>query len=154
MILVTLGTQDTPFPRLLKRVDELIETLQLKDEVIAQTGFTNYTSNNFQTYTYLPKEDYLKLYNKAEIIICHGGAGSIFEAMKAHKKIIVMPRLAKYKEHNDNHQVELAKKLAEDGYIIYCEDNLIEAYKKALTHNFREYDFTNDIVTRIIEFIK
>ena len=47
MILVTLGTQDKSFERLLK-IDELIDKQVIKEEVIVQAGHTKYESNNME----------------------------------------------------------------------------------------------------------
>ena len=44
MILVTLGTQDKNFVRLLEKIDQLINNGLIKDKVIVQAGFTKYNS--------------------------------------------------------------------------------------------------------------
>ena len=46
MILITLGTQDKSFERLLKAVDKEIENGNIKEKVIAQIGTTKYESKN------------------------------------------------------------------------------------------------------------
>ena len=47
--------------------------------------------------------------NVKPVIIIHGGAGSIINALNLKKKPIVMARLKKYNEHVNNHQVDLVK---------------------------------------------
>ena len=50
MILVTLGTQDKKFTRLLSELDALIENKVIQDKVIVQAGFSSdYSSNNMET---------------------------------------------------------------------------------------------------------
>ena len=48
MILITLGTQDKAFTRVLEKVDELIEKKIIKEEVIVQAGHTKYKSKNMK----------------------------------------------------------------------------------------------------------
>ena len=56
MILILLGTQDKPFNRLLEAVDKAINDGYIKEEVIAQIGFTKYKSKNIKTFELIPKE--------------------------------------------------------------------------------------------------
>ena len=42
MILVTLGTQDKSFVRLLKAIDREIKKGNIKEKVIVQAGYTKY----------------------------------------------------------------------------------------------------------------
>ena len=44
MILVTLGTQDKGFERLLKQVDEEIKKGNIREKVVVQAGYTKYDS--------------------------------------------------------------------------------------------------------------
>ena len=75
------------------------------------------------------------------MIITHGGVGSILNALKNEKKVIAMPRLAKFKEHNDDHQVEICQKFDRDKYIISCKD--FQGLKDAIL-NYRDYKFKRD----------
>ena len=44
MILVLLGTQDKPFLRLLKMVSKEIDKGNIKEKVVAQTGYTTFSN--------------------------------------------------------------------------------------------------------------
>ena len=48
MILVLLGTQNNSFHRLLEEIDKLIEKRIIKEEVIVQSGYTKYDSENMK----------------------------------------------------------------------------------------------------------
>ena len=50
MILVLLGTQNNSFHRLLEEVEKNIENGTIKEEVIAQKGYTKFESNKIKTY--------------------------------------------------------------------------------------------------------
>ena len=86
MILVILGTQDKQFPRLLEAIDREIEKGTIKDKVVVQAGQTKYESKNMEIFDLLPAPEFDKLMDKADLIITHGGAGSILGAIKRGKK--------------------------------------------------------------------
>ena len=57
MILIMLGTQNNSFHRILEEVDRLIDSNIIKEEVIAQTGYTKYKSRNIKTIDFMPNEE-------------------------------------------------------------------------------------------------
>ena len=122
MILVTLGTQDKGFPRLLKQIDEEIKKGNIKEKVIVQAGCTKYESENMEIFDLIPSDEFDKLVARADLIITHGGAGSILTAIKNNKKVIAAARLKKYREHTNDHQVQIVKEFAKDGYILELRD--------------------------------
>ena len=61
MILILLGTQDKPFTRLLKAVDNAIDNGFIKEKVIAQAGFTKYESKNIEMFDLIPSDRYEKI---------------------------------------------------------------------------------------------
>lgn len=128
MILVTLGTQKQPFTRLLDNV----ENSKLKDEIIVQAGHTKYSSKKMKIFDFIDYEEMEKLVDKADIIITHGGTGSIVGPLKKGKKIIACPRLKKYSEHVDDHQIQIVDMFSEVGYIVKLDeqDNLDKLVKE------------------------
>ena len=118
MIYVSLGTQDKKFPRLLQEVDKLIDKSIIKDEVVAQIGQTKYESKNMKLYDYLSKEDVLKYMKESRFIITHGGVGTILDALKLNKKVIAVARLKLYKEHVNDHQLQIIREYTKLGYIL------------------------------------
>ena len=83
MILVTLGTQKEPFVRLL----DYVEKSNIKDRIIVQSGYTNYESNKMGIYNFFTYDTMDGLVDLADIIITHGGTGSIVEPLKKKQKI-------------------------------------------------------------------
>lgn len=127
MILVLLGTQDKSFHRLLDEIEKLIDKKVIKDKVIAQIGYTPFKSNKIETYDFLSHEQLDKLEREAKYIICHAGVGTIMENLKLNKKIVVVPRLKKYKEHTNDHQLQILNTFSKNGYVIDClEVELLE----------------------------
>lgn len=122
MILVTLGTQDKPFERLLKAIDKQIDKGNIKDKVIVQTGFTKYASDNMEIFDLIPMKKFDKLVEEADLIITHGGVGSILGAIRKNKKVIAIPRLSKYKEHTNDHQKQIVDEFVKKRYILTCKN--------------------------------
>lgn len=122
MILVTLGTQDKEFTRLLKAIDREIKNGVITDKVVVQAGCTKYESENMEMFDLIPANEFDEYIKKADLIITHGGAGSILTGVKNNKKIIAAARLAKYKEHTNDHQRQIIKEFSEQGYILELKD--------------------------------
>lgn len=135
MILVLLGTQDKPFTRLIEAVDDCINKGIIKDKVVAQMGFTKYETNNIEMIELMPYDDYIKYNKEADLIITHGGVGSILTALQLNKKVIAMPRLEEYGEHTNNHQIQIINEFYKTGYILKVDNpqnlgNVISESKK------------------------
>ena len=153
MILVTLGTQDKSFTRLLEAIDEAIAKKYIKEEVIVQAGYTKYESKNMKVLNTIPKDEFIKLIDECRLLITHGGVGSIFDGLKRNKKIIAIARLAKYKEHTNDHQLEVVGELSDKGYIIGLNDvsKLFNALKKIEKFNPKKYESNNENMISLIE---
>ena len=149
MIFVILGTHELEFKRLLR----YLEDMDIKEEVIIQSGNTKFDSKKYKIIPFLSHDEFENYIKRSELIITHGGVGSILNALKNDKKVIAMPRLAKFREHNDNHQVEICQKLDRCKYIISCKDfqELKDAISNYRDYKFIKYPFNNK---RLINFIE
>ena len=122
MILVTLGTQDKSFDRLLKAIDKEIENKNIKEKVIVQAGYTKYKSDNMKIFDLVSEEELEKLVKKCDLLITHGGVGSILLGIRNNKKVIAAARLKKYGEHTNDHQKQIIKEFKKLGYITELDD--------------------------------
>ena len=122
MILVLLGTQNNNFKRLLDKIEECIKNGVIAEEVIVQAGHTNYTSNDMKIIDFLPSDKLSELTKNATFIITHGGVGSIVESLKLGKKVIAVPRLSKFNEHVNDHQIQIVENFNKSGYIVGVND--------------------------------
>lgn len=145
MILVTLGTQDKEFTRLLVAIDELIDKKIIKEEVIVQAGYTKYKSKNMKIFDYVPKKKMESLIEESSFIISHAGVGTVFDCLKKNKKVIAVPRLSKYNEHTNDHQLELVKEFTKANLILplYDMKDLKEVIKKVKTFKPDKYESNN-----------
>lgn len=156
MILVTLGTQDKDFSRLLKSVDEQIKLGNIKEDVIVQAGHTKYESDRMQIFDLLDRDKFSKLISECNILITHGGVGSIITGLQNNKIVIVAPRLAKYNEHLNDHQLQITSNFDKAGYILplYENDDLGKILKKAKTFKPKKFKSnTHNMVKLIADFI-
>jgi len=153
MILVLLGTQNNSFHRLLEEIDKLIQNKVIKDDVIVQAGYTKYISDNMKIMNFIERDEFEELQEKADLIISHGGVGSILQSIIKEKKVIAIPRFHEYKEHVNNHQKDIVELFDQKGYIIGIKgiEELEDAIKKVETFTPKKYQQNNKKMLKIIE---
>ena len=117
MIYATFGTAG-PFPRLLRHLDKLAEETGL--EIMVQTGTTPQTASHCSMTAYLPGQK--EYFRRADLVITHAGLGTQLELLELHRPFVVVPRLAEYHEHNDDHQLETCEILHKKYGILYFAD--------------------------------
>lgn len=157
MIFITLGSQKFQFNRLLEAIDKLLKKGIIKEEVFAQIGYSNYKPKNYNYKNFLDREEFYKIMNEADIIITHGGTGAIISAVKKRKKVIAVPRLVKYGEHIDDHQLQLVGQFKNLDLICEVKDvnNLGEAINEVKEKNYKNYvSNTQSIIDSIRKFIE
>lgn len=132
MIFVTLGTHDKPFNRLLEAVQKQIDLGNINDKVIVQAGATKFGSKDMEIFDLISMTKFDELVSKCDLLITHGGVGSIMTGLKKGKKVIACARLAKYKEVVNDHQKQIIENFDKTGYIIGVTnlDDLDKALKR------------------------
>lgn len=157
MIFVTLGSQKFQFNRLLKEIDALIDNGVIKEEVFAQIGASDYKPKNYKYKDFLDRDEFESYTSKCDLFITHGGTGAIIGAVKKGKKVIAVPRLAKYGEHVDDHQLQLLEQFQDMGIIETCVEleQLTDKYNKIQDIKMVPYvSNTETIIDSIINFIE
>ena len=125
-ILVTVGT--THFEKLMKFVfDENFHKKLLINgfsKLFIQIGNYQLEKNNtFKTelkieiFNFIPSYQFNNLIKNCNVIISHGGAGTLIQSILKGKKPIAIPN----ELVNENHQTELIDELYKRGYIFKCE---------------------------------
>lgn len=112
MIFVTVGTHEQPFDRLLQCVDELKASGVLTEEVVMQTGFSTYTPKYCQWKKMMPHREIVRLIQQARIVITHGGPSSFLLPVQEGKVPVVVPRMRRYGEHVNDHQVLFCREIS------------------------------------------
>ena len=135
MIFVTVGFHEQAFARLVAKMDDIAG--RIDEEVIIQKGNTPYETKNASSFDFLPSdEEYMEILMGARIIVSHGGAGTILNSLIHGKRTVVVPRLRKYGEHVNDHQLELSDALKEKGLITVVED--VNQLEEILSEDYEE----------------
>lgn len=153
MIFITLGTQACDFTRCMKMVEELIREVGIKDKIVAQTGYTSYKPEGVECFDFVSEDKYQQFMTEADVVISHAGTGALFSSIKKGKKVIAVARLAKYGEMVNDHQTEIVRKLANEGYILDGTFSIVDAWKKLDCFTPRICDFGCTIPNRIEELL-
>ena len=157
MIFVCVGSREYQFDRLLKKIDDLIIQGEINDKVFAQIGQSNYIPKYYEYKRYLSVEEFKENQKKANLIISHAGTGALIGALKMGKKVIAVPRLKKYGESIDDHQIQVAQVLAQEGYLkcVLDIDDLIcaiNSYKcNCTTKKYEEPSYIIEIINEFVE---
>jgi len=124
---LAVGTQ-FGFDRLVKAVDEVLEQQRIHENVFAQIGPGNYMPRYMEYVISLEKDAFDQKLNSCDAIISHAGIGNISLALTFGKPLLVMPRLKRYGEAVNDHQVGTARKFEELGHILaaYSEAELVD----------------------------
>lgn len=114
MILVTVGTEQFPFNRLMNWIQVLINRGFLPaQQVVIQYGSCTVWPAGTQAYALLAQDQFQTLVQQADLIISHCGEGTLLLLDTVPKPYILVPRSKRFGEHVDDHQVELATALAQ-----------------------------------------
>ena len=134
MIFLTVGTQ-FPFDRLVMALDRIAGQKGLDEKIFAQIGRSSYRPVNFSAVSYLDKNLFDEYIRCCSAVISHAGMGTIIMASEYEKPMLVMPRLSKYKEVVNDHQIAIADKFEHLGCVLAAYDTKDLPEKiKALKH--------------------
>jgi len=142
-----------PFDRLISAVEKQIKKGKIKEEVIVQSGCSKYKSDLMKMIDFMEADEFKNYIKKATIVITHGGVGSIIDSLNANKVVIACPRLSKYKEATNDHQLQIINKFSNDGYIIPLKDphKLDKALKEATIFRPKKYKSNTKNMIKLIE---
>lgn len=118
-----------PFDRLVDMVAEAKLRGAIPEEVLVQTGVGGRTPAGLETVETLPFDQMQGTLREADIVICHGGTGSLITALRQGCRIVAVPRLFAKGEVYDDHQAEITSAFAARGMIAVANtaDELVEA---------------------------
>lgn len=151
MILVTVGTHTMPFDRLLRAVDQLHAAGMFDAaEVTVQAGTSTYRCRGCRQFAYCSGPEFDALLDHAALVISHGGIGTLLRALRRRKRVIAIPRLRRYGEHHNDHQVEICTELTHQRALFTSLD--VADLPKLLTCDpatLRPFDPPSHIVDRV-----
>ena len=132
MIFVTVGTHEQPFNRLVKAIDELKLKGEITESVFIQTGYSTYIPKACEYKKFISMNQMDNYMQQADVIITHGGPSSFIMALQHNKIPIVVPRLSKYAEHINDHQLIFCNELLLRNFpikVVVSIDNLANEFK-------------------------
>jgi UDP-N-acetylglucosamine transferase subunit ALG13 len=120
MIVVTVGTHEQPFDRLM----EAVVALGDGEPMLVQYGTCTITSGPGEWVDFLSFDELAERAAGARAFICHAGVGSIVLARRCGHRPIIMPRRPEHGEHVDEHQLELSRRLHQAGLVTVVDNEL------------------------------
>lgn len=145
MIFVTVGT--TAFNTLVEAVDKS----GINEKIIIQKSDGSYIPENYEYFEYTDKIN--EYYEKAELIITHGGAGTLFKLLKRGSRIIAVAN----EERTDKHQTDIIKKLDDENYLVWAKDltKLTDYIKEIRVKKLNKYTQPEDnLAESILKYLK
>jgi len=118
MIVVTTGTNETPFDRLVTAGGMLAG----EERVVIQHGSSRLRPSGVELVDFLAFDELAELVAEARVVVTHAGVGSVMLALGRGKVPIVMPRLAAFGEAVDDHQATFGRRVAMAGLVRMVED--------------------------------
>ena len=116
-VLVTVGTNEAPFDRLVDAAARLTG-----EAVMVQHGPSKVRPHGARCVDYLPFDAFDALVSSARVIVTHAGIGSVAAALAHGRRPVVIPRLHRLGEAVDDHQVSFARRLERAGLVTVVED--------------------------------
>jgi beta-1,4-N-acetylglucosaminyltransferase len=118
MIFVTVGTNEARFDRLVRAAEPLAAT----EELVVQHGPSPVRPQGATCVDYLPFEELTDLVRRARIVVMHAGVGSIITALSNGARPVTVPRLRRFGEAVDDHQLTFVRRLHAEGLVELVED--------------------------------
>ena len=101
----------------------------------------------------MPYNKLEQIMKEADLVITHGGVGSIVMALKLGKKVIAIPRLSQFNEHVNDHQIQIVDSFDKQGFLIGLIElnDLQQALERAKTFKPKEFKSQTAHMIRLIE---
>ena len=107
---------------------------RIDEKVIMQIGTTKYKPVNAEYFDFIESFEEIEKFNReARVVVSHAGVGSILTALEQGTSVIIIPRLKKFDEHMDDHQLEIVEAMSENHNVKAVYD--IEQLENSLTEN-------------------
>jgi UDP-N-acetylglucosamine transferase subunit ALG13 len=141
-----------PFTRPLKEIDQAAQQGLITEPIVVQCGNTKYSSKYMQLVPFFGQQELEMMYERATLVICQAGVGSIMLGLRKRKKVIAIARLARFEEHIDDHQLEIIDVFAKSGTVLPWNGNgdLTDIMQRMATFVPAEYAFAQEQISGVI----
>ena len=133
MIFVTVGTAH--YDPLIKEIDRLVGEKLIDDNVIAQIGRGSYIPKNFRYFRFM--RSLKSAYDKADVIVSTGGAGTTIECVKRGLRLVVIENTTLM----EGHQSQLIGEMVRRKHLVWCKsiNAIIMSIKEARQRIFEPF---------------
>lgn len=126
-IFVTVGTCQYKFPRLFKLLGDCLAACPVPYTLHVQYG----SSDPYElpqglagkSQAFFSREETQQLFQDADLVISHCGIGSIFNSLEGNRPTVLIPRLEKFQEMSDDHQLQIAQELVKNPLVHLVNEN-------------------------------
>ena len=138
-------------------MDRLKASGVIKDEIIAQIGVSRYEPAHMKWHRFMDKEVFDYNIENCDLLVTHAGEGSIMTGLIKGRRVIAVPRFARFGEHVNDHQLQIARALEKQHFIINVEE--IEQLESVFTHleDYRLKPYVSEkdtIIKTICDFVR
>lgn len=102
------------FARLVRKMDAI--AAGTGERVVVQAGLSRTVPQHCEHFAFRPRDEIVALVAEARVVVTHAGIGSVIDALKAGRPLVVVPRLRRFGEHNNDHQLDLARAVERRGW--------------------------------------
>ncbi|GAB4315562.1 MAG: hypothetical protein Kow0019_15760 [Methanobacteriaceae archaeon] len=151
MIFGLVGTNSWDFTRLIKELDMIAS--ETDEEVVLQIGNNKIRPKYAEYFNFKSKREIEAFYKRSRVIVAHAGIGILLSAIRYKKPIIIVPRMKKYGEHFDDHQIDTAKQLEKEGITVLWDITKLKSF--LINQNLKNYfKKNNDLIYNLKNYIK
>jgi beta-1,4-N-acetylglucosaminyltransferase len=150
LIFVTVGGMRA-FERLVIAMDRVAG--ELDEEVVIQTGSTDYEPENCKYFKFMAADEMEELYASTRVVVCHAGIGTILTAMQHNKPLILVPRMKRYGEHIDDHQLEIAREMESRGATVVYDVNDLKSAVEDVNMMSIKFESETTLISRLKEYL-
>ncbi|QIG44387.1 glycosyl transferase family 28 [Nocardioides anomalus] len=115
LVVALVGTDHHPFDRLVSWMDDAARR-RPNVRFVVQHGTTRAPSVA-EGRAFLGHDDLQDLLRRADVVVCHGGPGTITDAREAGHRPLCVPRDPAFGEHVDGHQLRFARTVGDAGVV-------------------------------------
>ena len=134
MIFASVGSM-LPFDRLVRAVDDWAAA-NPSQEVFLQIGRGEYEPRHAPFARMMPHDEYRRRLERCQLFVAHVGMGSILQSLEAGKQLLMLPRLARLREHTTDHQLHTAARFRDVAGLMSVDS--AEALQASMTRLLRE----------------
>lgn len=95
---------------------------RISETIVIQKGTSEIETCHATSFSWAYGEDFERYFETARVVVCHAGVGTILDARRRGKPVLVVPRLKRFGEVFDDHQLEICEALSSSHGVVCVFD--------------------------------